>query len=46
MTHALTLLTEAIQRAAKVATAESSGVADTIDPTHLEKVLPQLLLDF
>ncbi|XP_078172884.1 centromere protein X isoform X3 [Carex rostrata] len=35
--------TEAIHRAALIAEAE--GI-DTIEPTHLERVLPQLLLDF
>ncbi|XP_078172883.1 centromere protein X isoform X2 [Carex rostrata] len=34
---------EAIHRAALIAEAE--GI-DTIEPTHLERVLPQLLLDF
>ncbi|KAJ4761943.1 Centromere protein X [Rhynchospora pubera] len=34
---------EAIQRAALIAEAE--GI-DIIEPTHLERVLPQLLLDF
>ncbi|KAJ3675490.1 hypothetical protein LUZ60_004532 [Juncus effusus] len=36
-------ITEAIQRAALIAEAEGSS---TIEPTHLERVLPQLLLDF
>jgi centromere protein X len=35
--------TEAINRAASVAEAESSP---TIEPVHIEKILPQLLLDF
>ncbi|RXH96149.1 hypothetical protein DVH24_008649 [Malus domestica] len=35
--------TEAVQRAATIAEAE--GVSK-IEPTHLERVLPQLLLDF
>lgn len=35
--------TEAIQRAAVIAEAEGST---KIEPTHLERVLPQLLLDF
>ncbi|XP_078440753.1 centromere protein X isoform X3 [Wolffia australiana] len=36
-------LTEAIQRAAVIAEAEGSA---RIEPTHFERVLPQLLLDF
>ncbi|CAO2162499.1 unnamed protein product [Urochloa humidicola] len=36
-------ITEAIQRSAFIAEAEDSAV---IEPTHLERVLPQLLLDF
>ncbi|XP_073008189.1 protein MHF2 homolog isoform X3 [Typha latifolia] len=36
-------VTEAVQRAAIIAEAE--GI-DNIEPTHLERVLPQLLLDF
>ncbi|XP_062225939.1 protein MHF2 homolog isoform X1 [Phragmites australis] len=36
-------VTEAIQRSAFIAEAEESTV---IEPTHLERVLPQLLLDF
>ncbi|KAB2633261.1 centromere protein X [Pyrus ussuriensis x Pyrus communis] len=36
-------ITEAVQRAATIAEAE--GVSK-IEPTHLERVLPQLLLDF
>ncbi|XP_020111279.1 uncharacterized protein LOC109726199 isoform X3 [Ananas comosus] len=35
--------TEAVQRAAILAEAEGS---DKIEATHLERVLPQLLLDF
>jgi len=35
--------TEAIQRSAFIAEAEGATV---IEPTHLERVLPQLLLDF
>jgi len=34
---------EAINRAAKVAEAEG---AESIEPSHLEQILPQLLLDF
>ncbi|GAA0183860.1 hypothetical protein Leryth_001424 [Lithospermum erythrorhizon] len=34
---------EAVQRAASIAEAEG---ATTIAPTHLERILPQLLLDF
>ncbi|NP_001414874.1 unnamed protein product [Triticum aestivum] len=34
---------EAVQRCAVIAEAEG---ATTIEPTHLERVLPQLLLDF
>lgn len=34
---------EAVERAATIAEAEG---ASTIEPTHLERVLPQLLLDF
>ncbi|XP_008464488.1 protein MHF2 homolog isoform X1 [Cucumis melo] len=34
---------EAVQRAATIAEAEGIG---RIEPTHLERVLPQLLLDF
>jgi centromere protein X len=37
------LFAEAIQRAGKVAQQEGSS---TIEPVHLEKILPQLLLDF
>ncbi|XP_078440746.1 centromere protein X isoform X1 [Wolffia australiana] len=37
------LVTEAIQRAAVIAEAEGSA---RIEPTHFERVLPQLLLDF
>jgi len=36
-------LAEAIQRSAFIAEAEGATV---IEPTHLERVLPQLLLDF
>jgi len=36
-------ITEAIQRSAFIAEAEGATV---IEPTHLERVLPQLLLDF
>jgi len=36
-------VTEAIQRSAFIAEAEGATV---IEPTHLERVLPQLLLDF
>ncbi|KAK7265609.1 hypothetical protein RJT34_33231 [Clitoria ternatea] len=36
-------VTEAIQRAAAIAEAEG---ASQIEPTHLEIILPQLLLDF
>ncbi|XP_078440751.1 centromere protein X isoform X2 [Wolffia australiana] len=36
-------ITEAIQRAAVIAEAEGSA---RIEPTHFERVLPQLLLDF
>ncbi|NP_001315506.1 centromere protein X [Zea mays] len=36
-------VTEAIQRSAFIAEAEDGAV---IEPTHLERVLPQLLLDF
>ncbi|WVZ86161.1 hypothetical protein U9M48_032993 [Paspalum notatum var. saurae] len=36
-------VTEAVQRAAFIAEAEEATV---IEPTHLERVLPQLLLDF
>ncbi|CAD6267253.1 unnamed protein product [Miscanthus lutarioriparius] len=36
-------VTEAIQRSAFIAEAEDGTV---IEPTHLERVLPQLLLDF
>ncbi|QCD80990.1 Centromere protein X [Vigna unguiculata] len=36
-------ITEAVQRAAAVAEAEG---ANQIEPTHLEIILPQLLLDF
>ncbi|XP_020111273.1 centromere protein X isoform X1 [Ananas comosus] len=36
-------VTEAVQRAAILAEAEGS---DKIEATHLERVLPQLLLDF
>ncbi|CAA6664123.1 unnamed protein product [Spirodela intermedia] len=36
-------VTEAIERAAVIAEAEGST---KIEPTHLERVLPQLLLDF
>lgn len=36
-------VTEALQRAALIAEAEGMTV---IEPTHLERVLPQLLLDF
>ncbi|XP_057466366.1 protein MHF2 homolog isoform X2 [Actinidia eriantha] len=36
-------ITEAIERAATIAEAE--GVSK-IEPTHLERILPQLLLDF
>ncbi|XP_066343101.1 protein MHF2 homolog [Miscanthus floridulus] len=36
-------VTEAIQRSAFIAEAEDGSV---IEPTHLERVLPQLLLDF
>jgi len=36
-------LAEAIQRSAFIAEAEDGTV---IEPTHLERVLPQLLLDF
>ncbi|XP_043723663.1 protein MHF2 homolog [Telopea speciosissima] len=36
-------ITEAVQRAASIAEAE--GV-DKIETTHLERILPQLLLDF
>ncbi|XP_027125194.1 protein MHF2 homolog isoform X1 [Coffea eugenioides] len=36
-------VTEAVQRAAMIAEAEG---ASTIEATHLERILPQLLLDF
>ncbi|KAL2321737.1 hypothetical protein Fmac_026116 [Flemingia macrophylla] len=36
-------ITEAVQRAAAIAEAEG---ASQIEPTHLEIILPQLLLDF
>ncbi|CAM8976304.1 unnamed protein product [Rhodiola kirilowii] len=36
-------VTEAVQRAAIIAEAEGSG---KIEATHLERILPQLLLDF
>ncbi|XP_076917487.1 protein MHF2 homolog, partial [Bidens hawaiensis] len=36
-------VTEAVQRAATIAEAEGG---DKIEVTHLERVLPQLLLDF
>ncbi|XP_015691852.1 protein MHF2 homolog [Oryza brachyantha] len=36
-------VTEAVQRSAFIAEAEGTI---TIEPTHLERVLPQLLLDF
>ncbi|KAL5215749.1 hypothetical protein ABZP36_007150 [Zizania latifolia] len=36
-------VTEAVQRSAFIAEAEGTT---TIEPTHLERVLPQLLLDF
>ncbi|XP_058193866.1 protein MHF2 homolog isoform X1 [Rhododendron vialii] len=36
-------VTEAVERAATIAEAEG---ASTIEATHLERVLPQLLLDF
>ncbi|XP_076891713.1 protein MHF2 homolog [Bidens hawaiensis] len=36
-------VTEAVQRAATIAEAEGG---DRIEATHLERVLPQLLLDF
>ncbi|PNT61307.1 protein MHF2 homolog [Brachypodium distachyon] len=36
-------VTEAVQRSAVIAEAEGTT---TIEPTHLERVLPQLLLDF
>ncbi|KAK9926761.1 hypothetical protein M0R45_023974 [Rubus argutus] len=36
-------VTEAVQRAATIAEAEG---ADKIEATHLERILPQLLLDF
>ncbi|KHN34373.1 Centromere protein X [Glycine soja] len=36
-------ITEAVQRAATIAEAEG---ASQIEPTHLEIILPQLLLDF
>ncbi|XP_020217581.1 protein MHF2 homolog [Cajanus cajan] len=36
-------ITEAVQRAAAIADAEG---ASQIEPTHLEIILPQLLLDF
>ncbi|KAL4036366.1 hypothetical protein IC575_005099 [Cucumis melo] len=36
-------ISEAVQRAATIAEAEGIG---RIEPTHLERVLPQLLLDF
>lgn len=39
----LRLLSEAVQRSAVIAEAEGTT---TIEPTHLERVLPQLLLDF
>jgi len=39
----LSLDAEAVQRAAAVAEAEG---ANQIEPTHLEIILPQLLLDF
>ena len=37
------LFAEAIQRAAAIAESEGSG---QIEATHLESILPQLLLDF
>ncbi|XP_010533505.1 PREDICTED: centromere protein X [Tarenaya hassleriana] len=36
-------ITEAMQRAAMIAEAEGM---EKIEPTHLERILPQLLLDF
>uniref|UniRef100_A0A2N9FIG0 Centromere protein X n=1 Tax=Fagus sylvatica TaxID=28930 RepID=A0A2N9FIG0_FAGSY len=36
-------ITEAVQRAATIAEAEG---ASKIEATHLERILPQLLLDF
>ncbi|KAK8956664.1 hypothetical protein KSP39_PZI000516 [Platanthera zijinensis] len=36
-------VTEAVQRAAIIAEAEGNN---RIEPTHLERILPQLLLDF
>ncbi|MBA0656776.1 hypothetical protein Goklo_009108, partial [Gossypium klotzschianum] len=36
-------ISEAIQRAGTIAEAEGSTM---IEPTHLERILPQLLLDF
>ncbi|XP_039123317.1 protein MHF2 homolog [Dioscorea cayenensis subsp. rotundata] len=36
-------VTEAVQRAAIIAEAEGT---EKIEPTHLERILPQLLLDF
>ncbi|XAR50266.1 hypothetical protein NMG60_11004547 [Bertholletia excelsa] len=36
-------VTEAVQRAATIAEAEGAG---KIEATHLERILPQLLLDF
>ncbi|PKA66087.1 hypothetical protein AXF42_Ash010497 [Apostasia shenzhenica] len=36
-------VSEAVQRAAMIAEAEGSG---KIEATHLERILPQLLLDF
>jgi centromere protein X len=36
-------LAEAVQRCAVIAEAEGTTI---IEPTHLERVLPQLLLDF
>ncbi|KAL5544036.1 hypothetical protein UlMin_007820 [Ulmus minor] len=38
-----TFVTEAVQRAATIAEAEGVG---KIEATHLERILPQLLLDF
>lgn len=37
------VLAEAVQRAATIAEAEGT---DKIEATHLERILPQLLLDF
>jgi centromere protein X len=41
--HDLSVYAEAIQRAAAIAETEGDG---QIEATHLESILPQLLLDF